>query len=481
MRHIIGVDIGTTNIKAVALDDEGRLLAQAARSAQYVPGLPGRLEQEPEVLFQQVVRVVRAVCQACPPGSTVAGLVFSGAMHSLLAVDRNGTPLTNAWLWSDLRAAELAEALRDSADGREIYRRTGVPVHPMSPLLKLMWMRRHRAAVFEQAYYFLGIKDFILQKILGEYVSDASVASASGLLNTRSGQWDTTALQAAAIDAGRLPVVVSPLRVFALPARAAALLGLPAGLPIIPGASDGALANLGSGAEGPDRLAVTVGTSAALRLTIEAPYFDPAMRTFCYRIDDHRFIAGGASNNGSNTVEWLRKQVLQTNLSTARLLEQAAATDPGAEGLLFVPYLLGERAPVWNAYATGMFQGLKARHGRAHLMRAVVEGVAFNLKLIAASLPLAATAERIVLSGGVAQSALWRQVVADIFQKPVLLPAADGVDASARGAVMMARSALGLPPMPVQKPLESAMPIPQNVEKYATSFQRFSQLCALRI
>lgn len=481
MRYIIGVDIGTTNIKAVALDDEGQLLAQAARSARQAPGLPGRSEQEPEVLFRQVVQVVRAVCQACPPGLAVAGLVFSGAMHSLLAVDRNGAPLTNAWLWSDLRAGEFSDALRASADGQEIYRRTGVPVHPMSPLLKLMWMRRHQTSVFEKAHCFLGIKDFILQKILGEYVCDASVASASGLLNTRSAQWDAIALQAAAIDTGRLSAVVSPLRVFALPAQAAAQLALPAGLPVIPGASDGALANLGSGAEGPDRLAVTVGTSAALRLTAEAPYVDPAMRTFCYRLDDRRFITGGASNNGSNTVEWLRKQVLQTNLSTARLLEQAAATDPGAEGLLFVPYLLGERAPVWNAYATGMFQGLKARHGRAHLMRAIVEGVAFNLKLIAASLPLAATAERIVLSGGVAQSALWRQVLADIFQKPVCLPAADGVDASVRGAVTMARVALGLPPMPVQELLESAIPIPQNVEKYTTSFQRFSQLCALRI
>lgn len=481
MNYLIGVDIGTTNVKAIALDDKGKLLAAAGRPTRTFSPFPGAAEQQPAALLNLVILVVRQVNEACPKSAKIAGLVFSGAMHSLLAVDKIGAPLTNAWLWSDLRSVEFSDALRDTETGRSIYRNTGTPIHPMSPLLKLMWMRLHRPGIFENAGTFLGIKDFILQQLLSEYVCDASVASASGLLNTRSGQWDALALQTAAIGAGRLPRVVSPGQPFPLPASAAALLGLPAGLPLLPGASDGALANIGSGAIEPDTLAVTIGTSAALRMTLNEPLTDPGMRTFCYRLDDRRFVAGGASNNGSNTLDWLRKQVLQTRIDTAKLLEQAGRITPGSDDLLFVPYLYGERAPVWDARATGIFQGLRAEHGRAHFIRAAAEGVVFNLKLIAGSLAPAKKAERIALSGGAAKSPLWRQVLANVFQKPVVLPADDQVDASARGAVILARAALGLPPVPGQKLVESAVPDPQNVEKYAVSFQRFAQLCALKI
>jgi len=477
--YLIGVDIGTTNVKAVALADDGTLLATAGRPTRTLSPFPGAAEQNPVILFKQVVQVVREVQDTCPTDDQPAGLVFSGAMHSLVAMNKQGNLLTNAWLWSDLRADGFSEALRDTETGREIYRRTGTPIHPMSPLVKMQWLRSHAPEIFRTAHKYLGIKDFILQKILLENICDASVASATGLLNTRSGQWDDLALQTVGMSAGQLPEVVSPARVFPLPAKSAALLGLPAGLPVIPGASDGALANLGSGATGSDTLAITIGTSAALRLTLEQPVHDPAMRTFCYRLDDRRFIAGGASNNGSNTVDWLRKQVFQTPVSAAKLLEQAALVAPGCDGLLFVPYLHGERAPVWDARATGMYQGLKAEHGKRHFVRAAVEGVVFNLKLIAGSLPQSAQVKNIALSGGAAKSALWRQVIADVFQKPVVLPANDQTDASARGAVILARSALGLPPMPWLKTIESAVPNPQNIDIYTTNYRRFAQLCAL--
>ena len=479
MPYLIGVDIGTTNVKAVALAIDGTLLATAGRPTRTLSPFPGTAEQNPVVLFKQVVQVVREVQNACPMDGKPAGLVFSGAMHSLLAMDERGNLLTNAWLWSDLRAAGFSEALRDTETGREIYRRTGTPIHPMSPLIKMQWLRSHAPEIFRAAHKYMGIKDFILHKLLLEDICDASVASATGLLNTRSGQWDELALQTAGISAGQLPEVVSPARIFPLPAKSAALLGLPAGLPVIPGASDGALANLGSGATGPDMLAITVGTSAALRLTLEQPVYDSAMRTFCYRLDDRRFIAGGASNNGSNTLDWLRKKVLQTPVSAAKLLEQAALVAPGSNGLLFVPYLHGERAPVWDARATGMYQGLKAEHGKNYFIRAAVEGVVFNLKLIAGSLPQSAQVKNIALSGGAAKSALWRQVIGGGFQSAIVLPANDQTDASARGAVILARSALGLPPMPALETTESAVPNLQNIDIYTSNYRRFAQLCAL--
>ncbi|MCK6690651.1 MAG: gluconokinase [Thermoanaerobaculia bacterium] len=481
MNILIGVDIGTTNVKAVALDDNGRPLAMAARPVRTLSPFPGAAEQQPAMLVKLVIQVIREVRDACPDAGKIAGLVFSGAMHALLAVDKKGSPLTNAWLWSDLRAADFSDALRGTEAGRNIYRNTGTPIHPMSPLVKLMWMRAHLPEIYAQTHKLLGIKDYVLKQLLGEYICDASVASASGLLNSRSGQWDTLALQTAGIRENLLPEPVSPCRVFPLPAVSADLLNLPAGLPVLPGASDGALANIGSEAGNPDTLAVTIGTSAALRLTLDQPYFDDSMRTFCYRLDDRRFIAGGASNNGSNTLDWLRQQVLRTKMPAGTLLDLAEKIPAGCDGLLFIPYLHGERAPVWNARASGIFHGITAAHGRDHFIRAALEGVVFNLKLIAESLPRTKNARRIAFSGGAAKSALWRQVLADVFQKPVVLPVGDRVDASARGAIILARTALGLPPLPVQQLVESAIPDAQNVEKYAASFQRFSQLCALKI
>lgn len=479
MEYLIGVDIGTTNVKAVALADDGKLLATAGRPTKTLSPSPGYAEQDAELIFIQVVQVIREVQAACPASYTPMGLVFSGAMHSLMALDEQGNPLTNAWLWSDLRAATFSDALRNSESGREIYRRTGTPIHPMAPLIKIQWLHAHRPEIFTSVYKWLGIKDFILKKILSENICDASIASATGLLNTRTGQWDELALQTAGIIPGQLPEVVSPSRAYALPANSALLLALPRGLPVFPGASDGALANIGSGATKPDTLAITIGTSAALRLTLDQPAYDPDMRTFCYRLDDRRFIAGGASNNGSNVVDWLRKQLFRTTISASKLLEQAAKIPPGSDGLLFVPYLQGERAPVWNARATGIFYGIKSGHTRSHFVRAAVEGVVLNLKLIANALPQKGGVQRIALSGGAAQSNLWRQVVADVFQRPVVMAGDDQVDASARGAMMLARAALNIAAMPETALVERAIPVPQNVEIYASVFQRFTQLCAL--
>ena len=479
MQCVLGIDLGTTNIKAVALADDGRVLAQSGEPTETIAPFPGAAEQNPDVIFHQVVRIIRQVCAEVQPENKIAGIVFSGAMHSLIAVDAKGLTLTNAWLWSDLRAAELAIALRKSVSGPEIYRRTGTPIHPMSPLLKIQWLRDKLPEAFGRTHLFLGIKDFVLQKLLGFAVCDASMASATGLLHTVSGQWDQQALEAAGVSNHQLPEVVSPTSIYKMPAATARLLGVPEDTPLIPGASDGALANLGSGAYGPDTLAITIGTSAALRLTVDEPAVDALGRTFCYRLDDRQFIAGGASNNGSNVIDWLRRQVIGTRSTPDKLLLKAAKVPPGCEGLLFVPYLYGERAPVWDAQAVGIFYGLQARHTRETMLRAAVEGVGFNLRMIASALPQLDGVREIAFSGGAAASPLWRQALADIFQLPVMTLNDQLPDASALGAVILARRALGLPVMPEPKRDQKVWPRPQNMDIYNAAFARFAHLCGL--
>jgi gluconokinase len=476
MEYLIGVDIGTTNVKAVALAGDGRLLARAGRVTRTLTPFPGAAEQSPQAVFRQTADAIRAVAAASSTFGAPAGLAFSGAMHSLIAVDDRGRCLTNAWLWSDGRAAAFYRSLRESATGKDIYRRTGTPIHPMSPLVKLLFLRASCPEVFEEARLYLGIKDFVLQKLLGEKICDASLASTTGLLNTVSGRWDEMALRAAGITADFLPRVVSPSSVFRLPQSSAAFLGSAAGLPVVPGGSDGALANLGSGAAGPDKLAITIATSAALRLTLTSPHLDQAGRTFCFRLDDHRFIAGGASNNGSNVLDWLQLKVFHSRRPVSEILAQASRVGPGSDGLLSVPYLHGERAPVWDTDAVGAYYGLTHRHTRAHLARSAVEGVVFNLRMIAEALPQWEACRSIALSGGAAQDPLWQRVVADVFDRPVEVPSPDAADASARGAVMLARDALGLKPLPPPEPALILEPDGENVTAYRAVWKRFRGL-----
>ena len=197
------------------------------------------------------------------------------------------------------------------------------------------------------------------------------------------------------------------------------------------------------------------------------------MRTFCYRLDDRRFIIGGASNNGGNVLDWLSRQVFGSRQPVERLLREAARVEPGSEGLLFMPYLRGERAPVWDNGAVGAFHGLTHRHGRRHLARAALEGVVLNLRLIVEAMPQWEACRSIALSGGAAQDPLWQRVVADVFERPVEVPSPDAADASVIGAVMLAREALGLAPLPTPAPALVLEPDIRNVAVYRAVLRRF--------
>jgi len=434
---IIGLDIGTTNVKAVAFSDQGQVLTAAERANHTFVPQPGWSEQEPEAVFKNVLSVLQEVISQTTE-RVLHGIVFSSAMHGLVAVDALGQPLTNFMLWSDVRADAIACQLRQpDGEGTEIYRRTGVPIHAMSPLTKMIWLRQNRPELFHAAHKFLGIKEFVLSKLCGKYVSDLSCASATGLLNIWKNDWDGETLDLAGIAREQLPELLLPSQ------------SIPCAWPggngtLFIGASDGALANLGSGATGPGQVSVTIGTSAAIRTMTPTPMVDDQMRTFCYRLDESRCIVGGASNNGTNVLEWLRTAVFRSRQTPEMFVSQAFEIAPGSDGLLCLPYLLGERAPVWNAQARGAFQGLTAAHGQAHFVRAAMEGVLFNLKLVAEAIEEREPIRLLYASGGFSRSAGWVQMLANIFQKPVQVDES-GMDASVLGAIHLGRAALGLP------------------------------------
>lgn len=443
---VIGVDMGTTSTKSVAYDVRGRAVASHAIGYPLRERVPGYAEQDPREILDAVVQTVASVAAQC--GGQVEGLSFSSAMHSLIGLDPQGAALTPVVTWADQRASVQAERLRGGHGGLALLRRTGTPLHPMSPLAKLAWFHEEQPALAARVRHWVGVKDYVLRELLGVLVTDHSMASASGLMDIHRLQWDPEALTLAGIGADQLPELVPTTTVLpALTARAAEDLGLAATVPIVVGAGDGPLANLGLGAVRPGVAACSIGTSGALRVMVERPVVDPEGRSFCYALTEQRWVVGGAINNGGLVLEWAGA-ALAPELNDGRdeeLLKEAGTVPPGSGGLIMLPYLQGERAPHWSSIPSGAYIGLTREHRRGHLVRAALEGVCQQLALVLESVRAAGNEVREVrATGGFARSALWRQMLADVLGMPVGFAA--GYEGSSFGAALLGMDALGLVP-----------------------------------
>ncbi|MGX9346488.1 MULTISPECIES: gluconokinase [unclassified Microbacterium] len=441
---VIGVDMGTTATKAVAYTVDGELVASASQGYPLEEPHPGHAVQDPELILGAVYASVREVV-AEVGAERVAGLSFSSAMHSLLALDAQLQPITPVVTWADTRAAVQAERLRASASGLALHRRTGTPIHPMSPLTKLIWFREQEPRIRQQAAIWAGIKDWVLLRMCGALVIDHSLASCSGLMDIHRLDWDEEALSLAGIRAEQLPELVPTTTVLdALTEEGASATGLPLATPVVVGAGDGPLANLGVGAVRPGVAACSIGTSGALRVAVRRPAVDPRGGVFCYALTEDRWVIGGAINNGGVTLEWVRSEIAGGHeLSTAELLDAAATVPAGSGGLIMLPYLLSERAPHWSSIARGAYIGLTRAHRTEHLVRAAVEGVALQLALVLQSMRAAdLEVEEIRATGGVMKHPLWQQTLADAFGAPVGL--LEGQEGSSYGAALLGMQALGL-------------------------------------
>lgn len=441
---VLGVDIGTTSTKTVAYDTAGR--ASATHSVGYPlhEPVPGYAEQDPDVIVAAVLETVRRVVAGC--GARVLALSFSTAMHSLIGLGADGAPLTPSITWADSRASAQAERLRAAPGGQALHRRTGTPIHPMSPLIKLLWFRENAAALCSRVEHWVGIKDYVVQRMCGRLVTDHSVASATGLLDIHRLAWDPEALDLAGITAAQLPALAPTTTVLpGFTAATAAAVGLPVATPVVLGATDGALANLGLGAVHPGVAACSIGTSGALRVMVEQPGVDPDGGVFCYALTANRWVVGGAINNGGIVLGWTA-DALAPDLGAhpeQALLDLAASVPAGCGGLVMLPYLLGERAPHWSSVSRGAYVGLTREHRREHLVRAALEGVCQQLALVLASMRAAGNEVHAVrATGGFARSPWWRQLLADVLDMEIGFPA--DAEGSSFGAALLGMDALGL-------------------------------------
>lgn len=443
--YTIGIDIGTGSTKAVALTATGAILATAQCHYPTAAPQPGYAEQDPDGIWQAFATGIRQVTTRLgrPPDL----VSFSSCMHSLLATDRQAQPLTPLITWADSRSEAIAAELRTSGRAAALYTDTGTPVHSMSPLCKIIWFRRHRPELFPAIHKFISIKEYIWYRLFGAFAVDHSIASATGLFHITQKSWHAAALELCGITPEALsdPVPTTHVRTGLLPAPAAAL-GLPVGTPFCIGASDGCLANIGSAATGPGIAALTIGTSGAVRVASAAPVVRYPAMTFNYVLDEQTYICGGPVNNGGNLLQWLVHNLLPPSPGDAQgyaaYFASIAAVPAGSEGLLCLPYLYGERAPVWDEKAAGAFVGVRSHHTRAHFLRAGLEGVCHALKMVLRILEEATGPIRqLHVSGGFVQAPGWLQLLADVTGKRLVLLQTE--DASAAGAAALGMKAQG--------------------------------------
>lgn len=451
-QYFIGVDIGTTSTKAVVFTLSGVVKGVGNREYSILVPKSSWAEQDPDAIFAAVISATRDAIEQAGVERNIAAVGFSAAMHSLIVVDANGDRLTNSIIWADNRSVIQTEQLKQDGTGHALYLRTGTPIHPMSPLTKVMWMRDRDPDTFRLAAKFLSIKEYVFYQLFGCYVVDYSIASATGLFNLKQLNWDEEALAIAGIRADQLSDPVPTTHILhGLKLQYAAQMGIETNTPFVIGANDGVLANLGVGAIDPGQVTITIGTSSAVRTVVSTPVTDPKQRTFCYALTENQWVIGGASNSGGIVLSWFREQfswseveqAQRQNIDPYEIMIQAAAKVPaGSEGLLCLPFLSGERAPYWNADARGLFFGIGLHHKRSHFIRAVLEGILFSVySIYLAVRDLAGEAHEIRASGGFARSKIWRQMLADVFASNVLIP--EVYEASSFGAAALAMLALG--------------------------------------
>jgi gluconokinase len=348
-QRVIGIDIGTGSTKAVAIDANGKVIAASQSYYATDNPKPGYSEQDPETIWQAFVKCIHEIVKKLK--HVPISVSLSSAMHSLVVMDSNNKAITPLITWADTRSENIAEEIRSSAKGEKIYRATGTPIHSMSPLCKIKWIKENEPEIFSKAFKFISIKEFIWHRLFNNYEIDFSIASATGLFNIEKLQWNKPSLNLCGIKSSVLskPVSTNFIRKD-LNKSIVAILKIPADTTFCIGASDGCLANIGTNAIKPGIAALTIGTSGAVRIACNKPLVNYDAMLFNYILDDKTFISGGPVNNGGDVVEWLFTVFLNNKHPSKKdytnFFKLVKKVPAGCNGLLFLPYIWRKSARV---------------------------------------------------------------------------------------------------------------------------------------
>ncbi len=434
MTYLLGIDIGTSSEKTLVLDAEsGRALCSAQKEYPIHQPQPGYAEQNPDDWWQATIVTVRkAVTDAGIDSSAIRGIGFSGQMHGGVCLDKSARPVRPAIIWADTRSTAQCDDLKHRADPQELARHA--PGAPAAGFMAttLMWLTRHEPETIENTHTVILPKDYVRLCMTGELATDVSDAAGTWLLDIASGQWSDWLLELCGLDSRYLPPILGSMDVAGtlLPSAAEAL-GLPPGIPVIAGCADQPAVCMAYGLYNPGTALAAIGTGGQVVHPLTAVRADPHLR---FHVMNHavpqRWYALAAILSAGLSLRWLRDLLGLKNRPDAyqQLSALASEVPPGAGGLLFLPYLAGERTPHMDSQASGVFVGLRLHHHAGHLARAVMEGVTFAMS---ECLSLVSTLTdnndpiQVIASGGATASPLWRQIQADIYNTPLLLSGGD--------------------------------------------------------
>ncbi len=435
-KYILAHDLGTTGNKASLFDEQGKVLASSLSVYSTEYPRPNWVEQNPEDWWNAVCNSTKLLLHTSKISSKqVACITFSGQMMGCVVVDRNAHPLRSALIWADTRAVPQAQKLISKLGMEQFYKITCHRPSSSYTAAKIMWVRDHQPEIFSKAYKFLLAKDFIVARLTGKFATDFSDAGGTNLYDLKASDWSSILLDAAELDYSVLPGLHASTDVIGevLPSRSNEV-GLAAGTPVVIGGGDGCCAATGAGVVREGGAYTYLGSSAWIATATREPIFDPSMRTFTWaHLIPGMYSPCGTMQAAGGAYQWLRDTICQPEkmiaeqkkISPYELMDRLAEqSKPGSNGLLFFPYLLGERSPRWNPDARAVYFGLTMGHTRADIVRATLEGITLNLKVILDTfLQQGAHINGMRVIGGGAKGRIWRQIMADIYGMPIYRPA----------------------------------------------------------
>jgi gluconokinase len=477
---VLSVDIGTSSLRVLAFDAEGKGLSQIGAQISYEPQTTsdGGAFLDADWLLTQTVQALNGVIEQLGDAArSIAAVTTCTVWHSVLGVNETGDAITPFLLWADSRCTREAEELKRTLRERDYHARTGCFLHPNFLPAKLLWFQRTFPEVARRVHRWLSFGEYLHLKLLGTTACSVSMASGTGLFHHATNDWDDETLQAIGIARDQLSPIVDfePLPIN----RPSPLVPRPLLSALwFPALGDGACSNIGCGAVTPDTAALMVGTTSVLRVMTTDANVKPPFGLWHYRADRHRHLVGGAQSNGGIVFQWLAETLKLPDDWEAKV----AAMRPDEHGLTVLPFLLGERAPEWDATVPSAIVGLRLHHTPLHLLRAFMEAVALRMalihELVKQTIP---TIQRVIATGGaLVRSRVWAQMFADVLGQPVTLCLEP--EASARGAALMALEALGVLKDVAEAPPhlgDTLLPDADNHRHYRLALERLRHLYAI--
>ncbi len=480
--YTIAHDLGTSGNKAVLYSETGQLIKSVVKPYPLSVSDGCRAEQSADDWFNAVADSTKELLDGINPAE-IAAVSFSGQMMGCLCVDKSGNPLRTAIIWADQRSVEQERQIRERIAMERFYQLAGHRISCSWAAFKFLWVKQNQPEIYDKTYMTLNAKDYILYKLTGTFATEYSDASSLCLMDINRFEWSDELFDVFGLDKNKVPPLHFSTDVIGtVTASAARLTGLKEGTPVVAGGGDGACAAAGTGVVKPGAANLCLGTSSWISITTEriADRERMSISNFAHVVP-HRVLPTGTMQTGGGALSWAVEKLYDGTGTNPyqRAESEAANVETGAKGLIFLPYLIGERSPRWNPTIRGAFIGLTLEHGRPEMVRAVMEGVAMNLDIVLKALEQTSPVTELTVIGGGARNKLWLQMFADAFNRPLVVPNVLE-EATSMGAAITAGVGVGLFDSfdvidRFLKPQYKILPQTENVERFNALKPRFEE------